>query len=149
MPTSRENIRSAVMAALTGLATTGGNVFAPRLHRPLAEAELPALVVWVDEEQFRGQEKSWPQLQERRPAVVVLAVVRQSGDYDATIETIWGEVEAALAGDGTLGGACKLITDFALGPKEVDANGEQPALKQALSFTALYFARFGTPGTQA
>ncbi len=145
MPTARQNLRAAALAALTGLSTTGARVFAPRWERPLQDSELPALLVWVDDDSSRIGAPNWRSVLEREASLIVMAVVKQAGDYDATIEQIWAEVEPALFATYDLGGVIKSWGAPRLGPKELDPNVDQPILKQALTVPCRYLRRLGAP----
>jgi hypothetical protein len=149
MPTLREQLRGSVIAALSSLPSIGSNVFVPRVNRPLQDHELPALLVSIDDEAMTADDMVWPPLIERRPRIVITAVVEQSGDYDTAMERIWAEVEPALAADQTLGGTCQHTDDFSLGAKESASDGDRPVMIQRFSATAILYARFGSPGTQA
>jgi hypothetical protein len=145
MPTGRQNLRVAALAALAGLPSIGTHVFAPRLHRALQEAELPALMVQVDEEDSRIAAPPWRSLIAREALLVIVAVVKQAGDYDAALEQIWAEVEPALFATHDLGGVIKAWGAPRLSPKEVDPNGDQPCIKQALVVPCHYLRRLGVP----
>lgn len=145
MATGRQNLRAAALAALAGLPSTGARVFAPRLQLPLQESDLPALLVWVDDESARIAAPNWRSLLARDATLVVVAVVKQAGDYDAALEQIWAEVEPALFDTHDLGGVIKAWDAPRLGPKETDPNGDQPILKQALTVSCRYLRRLGAP----
>ncbi len=92
----RRQIREAVAATLTGLATTGLNVYQSRL-RPLAEAALPALRIYTDAEQVNNEVSiGFPNRQERTLTVRVEAVVKVADNFDDALDTIIKECEAAL-----------------------------------------------------
>ena len=91
----RQQLREAVATTLTSLTTTGANVFQARLN-PLQASELPALRIYTEGEQVEIQSIGYPARQERRIALVVEGVARQSADTEDKLDTISKEVEAAL-----------------------------------------------------
>ena len=50
----RTSIRSAIVSRLTGLTTSGARVYPSRIH-PLADANLPCLRVYLDEEEIDSE----------------------------------------------------------------------------------------------
>lgn len=91
----RQQLREAVATLLTGLVTTGSNVFQARLN-PLQATELPALRIYTEGEQLEYQSIGYPSRQERRIQLVVEGVARQSADLEDKLDTINKEVEAAI-----------------------------------------------------
>lgn len=100
---AHKQIRDALVAALTGLPTTGSRVWANRL-RPMQDADLPGLRVFVDGEEAEGVLIEMPQLYVRRLAIVIEGVDKASSALDDTLDRIGKEVEMALAAGITVGG---------------------------------------------
>jgi hypothetical protein len=135
MPHVRQQIREAVAAAVTGLATTGANVHQSRI-KPLA-AGLPALLVMTNDEAVDvGTINANPVL-ERVLEVEVAALAKAASNVDDTLDTIAAEVEAVL-GNTTLAG---LVDSLALSGINVDFDEtlDQPAGRLSLRFRAHYF----------
>jgi len=97
----RKEIRDAAVAAVTGLATTGSNVFASQIY-PLADSQLPALRVYTRGDRFGAMEREytgagtdWGKYA-RTVLLTVEAVVKTSSGYDTTLDAICELVENAL-----------------------------------------------------
>jgi len=98
-------IRTAAVAALTGLATTAARVYANRQH-PLADANLPGLRVFLNDENVEPITVHAPVVYARTVQLVVECCAKDNATLDATCDQMQLEVETALAGgitvDGTL-----------------------------------------------
>lgn len=106
MPHVRKSIRDNITTTLTGLTTTGSNVFQTRFY-PLAEAKLPALAIYTKSETTEYGTVHVPRTQIRTLDVTVEAYVSGNTNVDNTLDTIATEVEEALATDLTRGGNAK------------------------------------------
>jgi hypothetical protein len=102
----RKQIRDAIVTAVTGLATTGSNVFRSRVY-PLEGGKLPGLCVYTRSEAVEFDTLTISRSVMRRLDVMVEAYVKSVINYDNTLDTIAVEVEEALASDVTLGGLSK------------------------------------------
>ena len=91
----RQQILAAVATAVTGLATTGANVFRGRVS-DLQRSELPALRIRMGNEVVEPRTFPAPRTQERRLQVDVVACVREADGLDAALNAIFAEVEVAL-----------------------------------------------------
>ncbi|HEX6828793.1 MAG TPA: hypothetical protein VF104_07425 [Burkholderiales bacterium] len=142
----RRQIREAAAALLTGLATTGGHVYASRVH-PLSDGELPALRIYATEETSEPEGINPPDLPkyfERRLTLVIEACAKAGADLDDTLDLIAQEVEVALGAAPTLSGAAH---DSWLSGTEIEfsGEGELPLGVARLSFTVLYITAATTP----
>lgn len=119
----RQNIRSNIVTTLTGLTTTGSNVFETRLFS-LGETKLPALCIYTKNETTEYATLTTPRTQVRTLDVIVEAYVKGTANIDDTLDTISVEVEEALYTDLTRGGYAKdtQVTDF---EADYAADGEQ------------------------
>jgi hypothetical protein len=119
----RKNIRDNITTTLTGLTTTGSNVFQTRLF-PLGEAKLPALCIYTKNEGSDYATMTTPRTQIRSLEVIVEAYVKGTSAIDDTLDTIAVEVEEALYTDLTRGGYAKdtQVTEF---EADYTADGEQ------------------------
>lgn len=102
----RKLIRDNITTALTGLATTGTNVYQTRVY-PLAEHRLPGLAIYTKSEDVEYQTMTLPRQKARVLTVSVEAYVKALNNYDDVIDTIAVEIENALAADVTRGGYAK------------------------------------------
>lgn len=93
---ARQLVREAAVADLTGLATTGANVFTSRVS-PLLETEMPGLYVMLRDERadFDGQALGMV----ARTGNLVIEAWAQGGDgLEDKLDTIAAEVETAIYG---------------------------------------------------
>jgi len=105
MAHARKGIRDAAVTALTGLATTGANVF-PGRQWPAENGKLPALLVYTADE--LAEVANIGLTLDRAVDLVIEGIVKQAvADIENTLDIIATEVEAAIGADVTLSGACK------------------------------------------
>ena len=93
----RQSIRERIATDVTGLSTTGSNVFQSRFY-PIEDASLPCLLVYSTTEDSEPTEMASPRPMTRNLNVVVQGVVSAT-QPDDTLDLISKEVEVALAGD--------------------------------------------------
>ena len=93
----RQSIRERIATDLTGLSTTGSNVFQSRVY-PVEDGSLPCLLVYTTSEESEVTEIASPRPMTRFLNVIVHGVVGATTPDD-TLDTISKEVEVALAGD--------------------------------------------------
>lgn len=137
----RRQLREAVAAAVTGLASTAGRVSESRVY-PLTD--LPALRVSVNDEAAQALSVSAPLSYQREVEVLVEAVARAAADVDDALDQMQLEVETALAGGVSLGGKhVDLI--YAGASIEMSADAEQPTGQVSLRFTAQLFTAAAAP----
>ena len=116
----RKQIRDAVAAALTGLATSGARVYESRTHE-LQDANLPGLRIYTNSEDARVSEiLSSNRVLERDLELVVEACSKKSSGLDDELDLMVQEVEVAIAANQGAGGA-KWIQ---LKSIEIDMEGE-------------------------
>ena len=93
----RQSIRERIATDVTGLSTTGSNVFQSRVY-PVEDASLPCLLVYTTSEESEVTEIASPRPMTRFLNVIVQGVVGATMPDD-TLDDISKEVEVALAGD--------------------------------------------------
>ena len=93
----RQSIRERIATDVTGLSTTGSNVFQSRVY-PVEDASLPCLLVYTTSEESEVTEMASPRPMTRFLNVTVQGVVGATTPDD-TLDDISKEVEVALAGD--------------------------------------------------
>ena len=98
----RKLIRDHITTTLTGLTTTGSNVFQTRFF-PLEDTKLPALCIYTKSEDTEYSTMTVPRTQMRVLEVSVEAYVKGTANLDNTLDTIEVEVEEALQTDLTRG----------------------------------------------
>ena len=94
----RQQIRERVGTTLTGLTTTGSNVFQSRVYN-LQDAKLPAIIIYTRSADSELLEMGSTRTLQRNLSLVVEAYVKANSNYDDTIDTIAKEVEAAMGAD--------------------------------------------------
>lgn len=136
MAHARQSIRDNIVTTLTGLSTTGSNVYKNRVY-PIAEAKLPGILVYTQTEEIEPATITPPRTQMRTLTVAVEAFVKGVSNYDDTLDTICEEVEEALAVDLTRGGNAKdtRIVSF---ESEFSGEGDQPVAVGRLSIEVIY-----------
>lgn len=132
----RQQIRDDIVTTLTGLTTTGSNVFRSRIF-PLEETNLPALCIYTKSEASEYDTIGLPRSVNRVLDVAVEAYVKGVSNYDNTLDTIAVEVEEAIAADVTLGNLAKdaQITAF---EADFAGDGEQPVAVGRFTVTVEY-----------
>ena len=141
----RQQIRDAVVARLTGLATTGGNVFGSRVY-PIQPNEMPGVLVYSLRETADAETMGHPRLLVRRADIAVEVLATANADLDDTLDTAAKEIEVAIAADMTLGGVCRDImmtaTDITL-----KGDGDKIAGSARLTFEVIYTTAENDPET--
>jgi len=124
MAHARKQIRDNIVTTLTGLTTTGSNVYRTRIY-PLVDSKLPGLAIYTDTEEIEVQTINPPRTQVRTLTVTVDAFVKGVSNFDNDLDTISEEVEEALAADITRGGLAKdtRIVSF---DADFSGEGDQP-----------------------
>jgi hypothetical protein len=116
----RQQIRERVATTLTGLTTTGSNVFQSRVY-PIENTKLPCLLIYTREESSEPLDMGPPRTIEKRLSLVVEGYVKANSNYDDTIDTITKEVEVAMYGDRLINNLAK---DSFLVSTDISFNGE-------------------------
>lgn len=140
----REQIRNRVTTVLTGLATTGNNVFESHVY-PLGEDQLPGLCVYTGSQESEISSKSSSgTVMQHELELMVVAYVKAVSGYDATIDDIMTHAEEALQNDATLQGLAKFIY-----PRSLDINmtgeGDKPVVVATQVFQVTYRALLNEP----
>ena len=115
----RQSIRERIATDVTGLTTTGSNVFQSRVY-PIEDSKLPCLLVYTTSEDSEVTEMASPRPMTRTLNVVVQGVVGATTPDD-TLDLISKEVEVALAGDVTIN---SLANNSFLSSTEIEFNAE-------------------------
>jgi flagellar basal body rod protein FlgF len=139
----RQQIREYFGTNLTGLSTTGFNVYESRVY-PIENSKLPALVIYTKSETSEPIVIGTDRVMSRELSVVVEGYAKATSNFDDTIDTISKEVEEAIAADRTLGGLAK---DIYLESTQIDFNaeGEKPLGFVSLTFISNYYVKEKNP----
>ena len=139
----RQQIRERLGTVLTGLTTTGSNVFESRVY-PLETASLPSLLIYTKSETSEPIVIGSNRLLERTLSVAVECYVKATSNFDDSVDTICKEVETAIAADPTLNSLAK---DTFLESTEIEYNaeGEKPVGFATLTFNVNYYNQEQAP----
>lgn len=121
-------IREAAAATLTGLATSGANVYANRLYS-IPQANLPALRISLDDESVEIQTVHSPHVQSRALTLSVECCAIAGDTVDDTCDQMAKEVEIALAAGLSVAG--RTLTPLLAATRYDDqAGGYDQAIKR-------------------
>ncbi|MCX5513423.1 hypothetical protein C3941_23830 [Kaistia algarum] len=141
MSHAREQIRDAVVAALTPLVTTGSRVKDSSPY-PEPPGGLPSLIVFTPSEQPNDRFSSLT-IQGRTLSLFVVGYA-EGVLVDGTLDTIAAEVETALAASGNLGGLVKLI-EYQGTAVAITGDAKKRAGEIRLSFNVHYRTKNSDP----
>jgi hypothetical protein len=116
----RQQIRETLATTLTGLTTTGANVFQSRVYS-IEENKLPCLLIYTKDEESEPLAMNPPRSIKKILNVIVEAYCKQNANFDDTIDTITKEVEEAIYSDRLINNLAK---DSFLISTEIDYNKE-------------------------
>ena len=139
----RQQIREYFGTTLTGLTTTGSNVYESRVY-PLDNGKLPALLIYTKSEVSMPIVIGTDRSMSRELSVVVEGYVKSTANFDDTIDTICKEVEEAIAADPTLGGLAK-DTYIESTDIEFNAEAEKPVGYVTMTFLTNYYVQETNP----
>lgn len=139
----RQQIRERVGTVLTGLTTTGSNVFETRVY-PLENTNLPALVIYTKDETSEPLVISTDRVMSRELELIVEIYVKQTSNFDDEVDKICKEVEIAISSDTTINGLAK---DCFLQSTSIEYNteGEKPLTFASLTFLTNYYVNETRP----
>lgn len=132
----RQQIRDRIIADVTGLATTGANVYDSKLYNIL-QGELPALAVYTQNETSEISTIAPNVTLDRELEVIIECYAEANQNIENTLDTIASEVENSLGTDLTLNNLC--ITQF-LSSTDIDftSEGEKPLGICKLTYNVRY-----------
>jgi hypothetical protein len=139
----RTQIRDAAVLTLTGLSTTGANVF-PTRSRAIAVESLPALRVYCDDESIETASMGPDRERKRTMSLVVEGITSTNASPEDTADQIVKEVELALDGNNSLGGLVKYIEPRRVGI-EIAHEADKLVAVARMEFEVLYYSRKGAP----
>lgn len=141
----RELIVAAAVTRVTGLTTTGANVFADRPEAyALQETELPALLVY-DFGDEAAEDGEWPTPIVRRTiSIGVDAVAKQVSGLAALLRTMCSEVETALGAPLTVSGASVQLMYRGV-RIDIAATSDRPVTVARMRFETTVYTYAGAP----
>lgn len=138
----RAQIRDAIATAITGLPSTGANVFKSVVY-PLETATLPGIVVRLAGENAQAVTAPAPRLLQRNASVEVVLCAESNADIDGALLASALEVEKALAMPAVVG-PWKTLT-LSSSSSRIDGSTEKIRGQLVLTYDAEYFVRENAP----
>ena len=132
----RKLIRDDIETTLTGLATTGANVYQTRVY-PIAEDRLPGLAIYTSSEATDYATITPPRTQLRTLSVSVDVYAKAVTAYDDLLDAACVEIEEALYTDRTRGGNAKDTRIIAF-DSDFSGDGDQPVARATLTVEVDY-----------
>ena len=134
MAHKRAQIKARIQTVLTGLSTTGSNVFLSRTY-PIATSDLPGLLIYANSESIERLEIGIQNRQQRTLDLSIEAVAK-GASAESTLDTITVEVEEAMANDQTLN---NLAIDSRITDTQIrQASAESEFFIATMRYTVLY-----------
>jgi len=139
----RQQIRERVASTVTGLTTTGSNVYQSRVY-PLESGNLPALLIYTKNEDTELLEMGSSRTLQRNLILNIEGYAKGTSNTDDVVDTIAKEVEIAMSTDTTHN---DLALDSYLESTEIEYNGEgdQPLAVIIMSFNIKYTTTENAP----
>jgi hypothetical protein len=135
MAHKRKQIRDRLATILTGLPSTGANVFKSHVY-PLNAAKLPGLLIYTDEE--ASEPGAMQRTLDRFLTATVQGYIKPAaGAIDDALDAIAEDVEAAVEDDPKLNGLA-LFSSLESTTTEFNADGEKPVGIITLKFKIDY-----------
>jgi hypothetical protein len=138
----RQQIRERIASNLTGLTTTGTNVFQSRIY-PMEQGKLPGLIIYTVAEQSQPITSGVNRTMDASLTVAVEAYAVGS-DLDDKLDTICKEVQVKMASDRTIN---NLAMESQLDSTTIDfaQDSDTPAGYVTLTWTINYQFFENTP----
>lgn len=144
---ARQQIRQAVTAALTGLTTTGANVFASRVYQMTAN-ELPGLIIYTGDDSNPENVIDVTLTDEaqktRELAIIIEGYSAASSNLDNTLDAIAEEVETVM--DSHNFSAVLKWLQLQSTTIAMRGDADQPTGVVRLEYRAIYRTQDGAPG---
>lgn len=133
----RTQVRAAVLAAVTGLATTGAHAYVAHEY-PLLSTELPCVLV-ATSDTAAADSASAPTLLRRLVLIEVQAVAKATSGLVDTLDQIGKEVEEALAGPLTIDGRSLYPRYTGSAPADLSVETDRPVGALAITFELEFY----------
>lgn len=140
----RQQIRDKVAEILTGLATTGNNVFKSRVY-PLASGELPGLCIYTNTEESDPETGKYDVFDERTVRVVIEGYDKLLEGVPDSLDDISAEVETALFANEYLDGLAQKIDYAGIPNIQIVGDSENKAGVIPINFDVTYYVERGAP----
>jgi hypothetical protein len=138
------HVRTQIRNYVATLLAPVGTVYKSRVY-PLAEANLPALLLYTAAEQMDMDSASFNAI-ERRIEVVVEVLAQATTDLDTALDELLADVEGALAADDDLNGLALSCVPASI-EVSILKDGAQPIGRARLVFQVLTRTSLTDPTT--
>jgi hypothetical protein len=135
MKHARQVIREAVITQLSGI--TGVTFHRSRAYKLIA---LPAISVYVDSENISSELKDGinsARVYSREANLIIEVAIEAVDDADDASDDYAAQIEAAIAGDLTLGGTC-IDTTLYQTSADIDGSSDKPLAFTRISYRVWY-----------
>ena len=140
---ARAAIRQQAALLLTGLPTTGANVFTSRVY-PFDE--LPALAVYTGEDARADGGRLDGKSEDRVCQLNIECRAKATTDIEDILDAMAGEVEQAMANNRKINGAAN-HSQFVVSPNpELEDGTDQPTAMRVISYEVWYRIDPANPG---
>jgi hypothetical protein len=135
-------IKEAATTTLTGLTTTGNNIFVSRVHN-LEQIKLPALLLYTKDTESEPIVMHSARTIEKTISLEIQGYVKQNTNYDDKIDDISQEVEEALYGNRLLNNLAKdsFLNETLI---EYESTGDNPLARVVMDFQVVYHHNEGS-----
>ena len=143
MTHARSQIRKYIISLLNDSTVAGSNVFEARIYG-LDNIELPAILVFTNEENIQEYSIGHPRNLLRQLNVVIEIYAKASGNIDDVIDNLCMQIEQLLGSDNNLGG---MVKDMILSSVSVShsAEAERPLATATLNYQIIYSTKEHQP----
>jgi hypothetical protein len=142
---ARQQLRDAIVTAVTGLATTGARVYTARVY-PAQDTELPHLEVNTVDEEAQPVSLHGPGLVERIVSIEITARARATSVLAGTLDDIAEQVETALSGAITVSSKSVPLS-YQGASIQFSGDADQPIGAATLRYQATLYTASNAPGT--
>lgn len=139
-----KQIRGKIETALTGLTTSGARVYSNRIQ-PMADANLPGLRIFADDESAEALTVHAPHVQERSLRLSVECCAKAVSNLDDTLDLMSKEVEIALAAGITIGSTS--LVPIYTGMSFDDDQSDKPVGVKRLNYSLTFQTMNNAPDT--
>ena len=137
----RKQIRDRITTTLTGLTTTGDNVYQTHQY-PLAEGQLPGIAIYTNSHTFEPLSLTPPRTLMNELEVAIEIYVK-GANSDDTLDAICEEIELALYEDSDLNGLAQDVYQSGI-DIEYSGEGDQPVTLGRMTVRVEYTSVEGT-----
>lgn len=141
----RQQLREAIVAAVTGLASTGARVYSA-LTYPALQSDLPHLEVNTVEEQAESVSLHGPGLIERTVVIEITARAIATSGLATMVDDVAAEVETALGGSVMVSGK-EVPLSYQGASIQFSSEADQPVGVATLRYQATLYTASNAPGT--